>query len=160
VISAIWRASPAVVAVLLVAVLVTIRFGGAPTELTYGETATMSFPDGPPILVTVGALRIGRASRATPGDLVGDFTIAMRMARRGDVEMSGDAPASYCSVVDANGVEYPADLHLSSSPARHGIFSITSTATRSGRVVVLVPISAHVAGISCQLGVSVVAWRP
>ena len=160
VISAIWRWSPAVVAVVLVAALAATRFAAQPVDLAYGQTATMSFPNGPPVLVTVGALNIAKASRSAPGDLVGDFTVAMRMARRGDTEMSGDAPASYCSVVDEGGVDYPADLRLSSSPARHGLFLLTAAASRSGRVVVLVPATAHVVGVSCQLGDTVVTWRP
>ena len=159
VISAIWRWSPSAVAFLIVVVLATGRFAAQPTDLTYGGTATMTFPDGPPVLVTVGAIHVAKASRATPGELVGHFIIAMRMARPGDTEMSGDAPASYCSVVDASGAEYPADLRLSSSLARHGLFLLTATASRSGRVAALIPANAHVAGVSCQLGDTAVTWR-
>jgi len=154
-----WRRSLPVIGALFVAGAIAAHVAAGSATLTFGSTATMSYVNGPPVLVTVGALKLAPASRRTPGDLVGDFTVTVRLEHRSDTLMTGDAPASDCSIIDTDGVSYPSDLRLSSPYARNGLFQLAGDALAKGTAVALIPASTHVAGVTCQLGYSVATWR-
>jgi hypothetical protein len=71
---------------------------------------------------------------------------------------SGDALASYCSVLGRNGVIYPADLWSSGREAAQGNFELNGSIPYGGWVVAYIPARVRPAGVTCQLGDEVDSW--
>lgn len=153
-----WRALPALAVVVTGAVFGGQALARPSGPLALGTTATMAFVQGPPLLVTISHLRDGPVPPHDPAVRKVYFDISMRTRNAQDSIRSGDALASYCSVVGSDGTVYPSDLAISNGWARTGIFVLANGVPRAGRVVALVPRRARITGVTCQLGIDVENW--
>lgn len=153
-----WRAVPLLAVVVTGAVFAGQALARPSGPLRLGATATMAFVQGPPLLVRVSHLRLGPVPPQDPAVRKVYFDMSLRTRSASATQNSGDAMASYCSVVGAHGTVYPSDLAISNGWTRTGIFVLQGGAVRAGRVVALVPRRAHIVGVTCQLGLDVENW--
>jgi len=153
-----WRSYPLIV-VLAFGLMYLLQFLLAPsTNLPLGSTATMALIQGPPVLVTVRSLSLGGRPQGDPAMREARFHVEMRMRNPTDLMISGDALASYCSLLGADGVTYPSDLAGSESEATQGIFTLEGSVPREGWVVAYIPRNVRPIGVTCQIGDDVDSW--
>ena len=153
-----WRLGPLLAVAITGGVFAGQALARPDTPLALGTTATMSFVQGPPLLVTVSDLRPGPVPPLDPGVRKIYFDLSVRTRNPAATVRSGDALASYCSVVGRHGTVYPSDLAISNGWTRTGIFVLQGGVARAGRVVALVPKATRIVGVTCQFGVEVANW--
>jgi hypothetical protein len=153
-----WRLAPLLAVVITGGIFLGQELARPSGPLPMGATATMSFVQGPPLLLRVSNLRRGPIPPSDPAVRKIYFHLAMRTRNPTATQNSGDALASYCSVVSTHGTVYPSDLAISNGYTRIGIFVLQNGETRQGRVVALVPRHTRIARVTCQLGVDVANW--
>jgi hypothetical protein len=129
-----------------------------PTSIPLGSTATMSFVQGPPVLVTVESFSLTRPSGNDHVERKARFYVEMRLRDPMTSMASEDALASYCSVLGRNGVIYPADLSSSGREAAQGNFELSGSVPHGGWVVAYIPARVRPSGVTCQLGDEVDSW--
>jgi hypothetical protein len=154
-----WRFLPLVVVLSLAFLFIGQRLAQPSSTLSFGETATVSFVQGPRVLLMVRSLKLQGSLKSDPLERVVTFNVSMRLSNPADQMTSGDALASYCSVIDRRGIVYPSDLALSSRAAKTLNFVLQGGAIQQGRVVALIPTAVHPSGVLCQFGVDVETWR-
>ncbi len=153
-----WRAYPLVTVAVIGFIYLVQYLVAPPTSIPLGSTATMSFVQGPPVLVTVKSFSLTRPPGNDHVERKVRFYVEMRLRDPMTSMGSGEALASYCSVLSRNGVIYPADLSSSGREAAQGNFELSGPVPYEGWVVAYVQARVHPAGVTCQLGDEVDSW--
>ena len=154
-----WRFVPLVVVLSLAFVFVGQRLAQPSSSLTFGKTAVVSFDQGPGVLLTVRSMTVHIPPKNEPSVRIVTFKVAMKLGDPADSLTSGDALASYCSVIDRSGTVYPSDLARSSSAANTLNFKLQGAVVQEGLVVVLIPARVQPSGVLCQFGFDIDTWR-